>query len=287
MKIGGHCVLYGPEIATNTEAVLNRLKTAGAEGCEIGQRFFGVEKRDELCAALQAQNIELAGMHCNGLKLIDLVNAPEKAEEALVSVAKLLATMPNKNIIATGGVDLENHKEDPIANGAPDPELHDPEQVVLAAKRLNEMARKIKEEYGVQVHYHNHSWEFADDGLIWFALAEHAPEVMFALDTGWAAVSGFDPVDLLEKYPDRFAYVHLRDFIKTENAGQKSFGAVHAGYVDLGAGDMNYPRLMKALHKVLGADDWAIVEYEIGNFDQQSYTKAISYLRGVRDMLQA
>jgi len=285
MKIGGHCVLYGPEIASNTEAVLNRLKTAGAEGCEIGQRFFGVEKRDELCAALAAQNIELAGMHCNGLKLADLVNAPEKAEEALESVAKLLATMPNKNIIATGGVEFEGMQTRTLAQGAAEPELHDPEKVLLAAKRLDAMAKRIKEEYGVQVHYHNHSWEFADDGLIWFALADHAPNVKFAMDTGWVSVSGYDPVQLLEQYPDRFSYVHLRDYNKKADVGAQKFTDVHTGYVDLGTGDMNYPRLMKALHKVLGPDDWAIVEYELGNFDQQSYTKAISYLRGVRDML--
>ena len=286
MRLGGHCVLYGPEIAADPSAVIGRLRAAGAEGCEIGQRFFGVDRREELCGVLAGQQIELAGMHCNGLKLIDLVNAPEQSETALRSVAEFLAPMPNKNIIATGGVDMAGDMmERPIRDGAPEPELHDPEKVALAARNLNEIVKRIKQEYGVQVHYHNHSWEFADNGLIWFTLAEQAPDLMFALDTGWAAVSGYDPVELLEKYPGRFQYVHLRDYKKVADPGAQPFKQVHTGYVDLGSGDMGYPRLMRALNRVLGPEDWAVVEYELGNFDQQSYTKAISYLRGVRDML--
>lgn len=286
MKIGGHCVLYGPEVATNTEEVFNRLKYAGAEGCELGQRFFGVENAEGLTNALQESGMELAGMHANNLKLIDLIRDPEKAENALMEVGRLVSQFPNKNIIATGGCgDMAQMRNSRLAEGAPEPELHDKELVKKMAETLNEIVRRVREETGAQVHYHNHSWEFADNGLIWFSLAEYAPELMFALDTGWAAVSGFDPVELLEKYPGRFHYVHLRDLKKSDDPGSLIFTQAHGGFADLGSGDMNYPRLMKTLHRTLGADDWAIVEYELGNFDQHSYTKAISYLRGVRDML--
>lgn len=286
MKIGGHCVLYGPEVATDTAAVFSRLKYAGAEGCELGQRFFGVEKRAELTDALEDSGMELAGMHANNLKLIDLLHAPEKAEAALMEVGRLVSNFPNKNIIATGGCgDLEQIRQTKLKDGALDPELHDPELVKQMAKTLNEIVLRVKEETGAQVHYHNHSWEFADQGLIWFALAEYAPDLTFALDTGWTAVSGFDPIELMEKYPGRFHYVHLRDLKKSATPGELAFTQAHGGFVDLGSGDMDYPRLMRKLATVLGEDDWAIVEYELGNFDQNSYTKAISYLRGVRDML--
>lgn len=286
MKIGGHCVLYGPEVATNTEAVFTRLKYAGAEGCELGQRFFGVEKRDQLTQALADSGMELAGMHANNLKLIDLLHAPERAEAALLEVGRLVANFPNKNIIATGGcTDMMAIRDTKLGEGLPEPELHDPALVKKMAQTLNEIVRKVKAETGAQVHYHNHSWEFADNGLIWFALAEYAPDLMFALDTGWAAVSGFDPVELLERYPGRFHYVHLRDLKRSDNPESLLFAQAHGGFADLGSGDMDYPRLMRCLAKVLGREDWAIVEYELGNFDQQSYTKAISYLRGIRDML--
>ena len=279
-------MLFAGEVATNTTEVLKRLKYAGAEGCEIGQRFFGVEKRDELVSALSENNIELSGMHCNGLKLVDLIHDPAKAENALMEVAELVATMPNKNIIATGGAsEMEAIREAKLGQGLPEPELHDPEQVKVLAHNLNDIVRRVKERTGAQVYYHNHSWEFADNGLIWFTLAEEAPDLMFALDTGWVVVSGFDPVELIQKYPGRFHYVHLRDLKKPADSSNLPFKEAHTSYIDLGTGDMNYPNLMRQLNKVMDENDWAIVEYELGDFDAQSYTKAISYLRGIRDML--
>lgn len=287
MKIGAHCVLYGAEIAKNTDAVIARLAQAGAEGCELGERFFGVEGRDKLTAVLDKYNVYLAGMHCNNMKLIDLLENPGKTREALVNVAKFVAPLPYKNIVATGGVsEIAQLNTLTLAQGAPDERLHDAANLKIIAENLDAIAKDIKEEYGVTVNYHNHSWEFCDNGLIWFALADYAPNVQFALDTGWAAASGFDPVELMDKYPGRFNYVHLRDYTKNENISEMTFEQVHKGFASLGTGDMNYPRLMRKLNTELKDDDWAIVEYELGNFDKDSYMRAISYLHGVRDMLQ-
>lgn len=283
MKLGCHCVLYGPKIAEDTDNVLNKLVLAGAQGCEIGERFFAAEHADQLKERLSAHQLELAGMHCNGLYLLDLIYHPKKAEAAVLGVAKALQDSPNKNIIATGCVDIESLNERLIKDGASEPELHDPKLILEAAKNLEQIAQKAKSEYGAQLHYHNHSWEFADDGLIFFTLADHCPTVNFALDTGWASVSGFDPVELLEKYPGRFHYVHLRDLKKGKDTRNLTFRQAHTGFADLGSADMNYPRLFSCLNRTLGPDDWAIVEYELGNFDHLSYLKAVSYLKGILD----
>lgn len=287
MKLGAHCVLYGPQIATDTDAVIARLARAGAEGCELGERFFGVDARDKLTAVLDAHHMVLAGMHCNGLNLQDLLNAPEKSRAALEKVAKFVAPLPDKNIIATGscGGDMAALNARTLGEGAADPALHEPRNAAIIAKNLNDIARDLRAQYGVQVHYHNHSWEFCDNGLLWFALADQAPDVMFALDTGWALASGYDPVMLIERYPGRFRYVHLRDCKKAADPCAQKFADVHKGFVGLGAGDMGYPRLMRCLDQALGADGWAVVEYELGNFDENSYLRALSYLHGVRDML--
>lgn len=287
MKLGAHCVLYGAEIASDTEAVIKRLADSGAEGCELGERFFGVKDREKLTSLLDKYHVALAGMHANNVKLLDLLHDPATARAAMEKVAGFVSVLPDKNIIVSGGVpDMEQLKNCTLAEGVPHKDLHDPDNVRTLAENFNTIAGDIYKEYGVRVNYHNHSWEFADDGLIWFALADYAPEVHFALDTGWAAVSGFDPVELLKRYPGRFHYVHLRDFKKSDNPLALNFNEVHAGYVDLGTGDMDYPRLMRQLNRNLDDKDWAIVEYELGNFDQSSYQKALSYLHGIRDMLQ-
>jgi sugar phosphate isomerase/epimerase len=287
MKLGGHCVLFGPAIKEDTSGTLRKLSFAGAEGCEIGQRFFGLDARDQLTQALAENNIQLAGLHCNGLHLKDLLHEPEKAREALWKAAEFVAPLENKNVIATGstGDPMEVMANRALGEGAADPELHIAENAETIARNLNMITREIKEKTGVQVHYHNHSWEFADNGLLWFALAEHAPDLYFALDTGWAAASGYDPVDLLDRYPERFHYVHLRDYTGDEKSAEQKFSDVHKGFITLGTGKMNYPRLMRKLNTVLDKNDWAIVEYEIGNFNENSYLRAISYLKGIRDML--
>lgn len=285
MKIGCHCVLYGTQIASDTDEVLTKLKFAGAEGCEIGQRFFGVDQADRMKASLEKYDLELSGMHCNGMNLVDLIKNPEKAEQAIADVARALDGMENKNIIVTGCVSIEAMNDMPVKDGASEPELHDPELVRLAADRLEAIVGRIKEQYGAQVHYHNHSWEFADQGLIFSALMERCPSMMFALDTGWAAIAGFDPVALIRQNPERFHYVHLRDFNKADLTEERTFREAHNGFIDLGKGDMNYPRLMECLNQIMSADDWAVVEYEFGNFDHLSYLKAVSYLNGVQDAL--
>ena len=282
MRFGAHCVLYGEKIKTDTEDVIRRLSGTGAKGCEIGQRFFGADKRDELTDILKRHGMELAGMHCNGVKLTDLLEHPEISKESLEAVAKFVAPLPDKNIIATGGVELGELRQAPISKGAPDKRLHDERSVRKLAKELNDMAAYIKAEYDVQVHYHNHSWEFADEGLIWYAIAEEAPSVKFALDTGWASIMGYNVLELIRRYPDRFSYVHLRDFSSVDTS--KCFDDVHKGFVSIGSGLMNYPMLIAELEELLPEDAWAIVEYELGNFDENSYLSAINYLNGLQDM---
>lgn len=287
MKLGAHCVLYGPKIATDTDTVMKQLADAGAEGCELGQRFFSTDRQDDLMSVLHAERMSLAGMHVASVTLTDLLHRPEQAKAVMEQAAKFVSVFPYKNIIVTGGVpSMEELRDCTLAEGVPDPELHIPENAKTMAVHLDEIAGSLYDTYGVQVHYHNHSWEFADEGMIWFAIARYAPKVNFALDTGWAAVSGFDPVSLMERYPGRFHYVHLRDYKKGKAPQEMKFHQAHTGYVSLGSGDMNYPRLMRQLNRTLDKDDWVIVEYELGNFDQTSYSKALSYLSGIRDMLE-
>lgn len=285
MRLGCHCVLFGPKIVTDMNEVLTEIESAGAEGCEIGQRFLGPENADKLRKSLKEHDLELAGMHCNGVNWMDLVNAPEKSRESVMQVAVTLQNMPNKNIIMTGAVDREGLNNALLNNGAVEETLHDKANILVAARHLEEIAAEVHEKYGVQLHYHNHSWEFADDGMMFYILMEHCPSMNLALDTGWAAISGFDPVDIIEKYPDRISYVHLRDYKKAEEGLKLTFQKAHECFVKLGSGDMNYPNLMSCLKKYINPDGWAIVEYETGDFDYLSYIRAIGYLDGVRTAL--
>ena len=152
MKLGAHCVLYGPEIASDPDAVISRLVWAGAEGCELGERFFSVDDRPKLTGVLDRHSFALAGMHANHLNLMELLREPEKSRTALENVAKFVAPLPDKNVIATGmpGA-MDGVQGRTLGEGAAAPELHDPEAVKTIARNLNAIVKDIQAQYGVQI----------------------------------------------------------------------------------------------------------------------------------------
>ncbi len=278
MKIGCHCVLFGPAIATDTDRILCDLSKTGCCGVELGARFFSLEKSAELKAALKKNGLVLAGLH-TAIPLAQLLDRPEDSRMCLVSAAKAMQEMPERNIIMTGMVE----NADDAAAG--DCRLGEPAQVEEIAARLDRITREIKAEYDVQIHYHNHIWEFQNGGLIYSTLLHLAENLRFCLDTGWAAVAGFDPVSLMQSRPDAFSYIHLRDFsAAVANASSTSFSQLqNTAYTDLGEGDMDYQRLIQCVRDTIGEDGWAVIEYERGAVDYLRYMKAVAYVRGVME----
>ncbi len=277
MYIGCHAVLFTDAIAKNTEETLCALHQAGAEGVEIGSRFFGIERSDDLNAALKAAQMSLSGLHI-GIPLTELLDNPDKAREKLTGAAVFLQRVSCKEIIMTGDVDLPKDDEDSLG----DSRLCIEETLNTIARNLNDITIKLKEEYGVQIHYHNHNWEFKNGGKIFYALVKYAPDLCFALDTGWAAVSGYDPVEIIrDTCVGRVRYVHLRDYKKDVALHCRTYKDFADSYVEIGEGDMDFQALLSALEETSGQDCWAVIEYEKGPVDLTRYQKAVTYMRAV------
>ncbi len=260
MKLGCHAVLFKDKIATDTKGLLAEIRGIGFIGTEIGARFFGTDKKEYLEQALNDTDMLMSGMHSLCV-LTDLLDKKKEAIYGFMKVVDFVKDNKEHNLVLTG------LNKWPMDNPQIDSRLADPEQVKLIAQELNELALLAKEQ-GVRVHYHNHSWEFDNDALIFKSIGTYAPELYFGLDTGWAFSSGYDPVELMEQYPGRFHYVHLRDY----NKGTKEF-------VDLGSGDMDYLRLTNKLKEILDPEDWAIVEYEKGDEDMNRYMAAFQFVK--------
>ena len=70
---------------------------------------------------------------------------------------------------------------------------------------------------GLKLCYHNHAFEFAPAGgaggmVINVLMANTEPKhVGWEMDIFWVGVTGHDPVDLLRKYPQRVALMHVKD----------------------------------------------------------------------------
>ena len=77
-----------------------------------------------------------------------------------------------------------------------------------------------------------------------YILAHTNSDVKFELDTFWSIIAGADPLVLLQKYPDRFDLIHLKDLrpdIPVSFTGQ----AADETSVPLGAGVVNFPALLR------------------------------------------
>ena len=85
---------------------------------------------------------------------------------------------------------------------------------IEAAKLYNTIGEKCRDK-GIQLCYHNHSFEFdkynGKFGLD-ILLEESEKELLhFELDTYWIRYAGFDPVDWIKKYSGRCPLIHLKD----------------------------------------------------------------------------
>lgn len=274
MRIGCHAVLFKEQIVTDTDKIIASLQDAGAEGIELGARFFGIERNEDLKTALVTHSMELAGLHV-GASLLDFIDNPGKNEENLIAAAKFLEIMPNKNIIMTGGIEAE--ARDKANNG--DNRFLDPSFCVSLAHKIDAIAHALHKEYQVRLNYHNHNWEFKNDGLVFHSLMKYAPSLFFALDIGWAEVSGFSAYALIKENPGRFHYLHLRDLKYEESKTPRSFEEVSHSYVALGEGDIDFHALFALLNEVMQEKDWLIVEYEHGYVDALRYKHAVTFVK--------
>lgn len=103
---------------------------------------------------------------------------------------------------------------------------------------------------GIKCFYHTHGYEFQPyrGGTLFDLLVKETnPEhVSFQMDVMWVVFPGQDPVKLLEKYPARWALMHLKDLKKGVATGALTGKTDVANDVALGTGQMNWPAILQA-----------------------------------------
>lgn len=114
-------------------------------------------------------------------------------------------------------------------------------------------AGKALAEAGLKFYYHNHGFEFQPykDGTLFDLLAaETDPRyVWFQLDVLWAIFPGQNPAKLIEKYPNRWLLLHLKDLKKGVPLGSLAGKTELTNDVALGSGQVNWPALFTATQK--------------------------------------
>lgn len=107
---------------------------------------------------------------------------------------------------------------------------------------------------GITFFYHAHGFEFQPHGdgtLLDLLFAETKPEhVSYQMDVLWIVFPGQDPVKLLEKYPNRWKLMHLKDLKQGVATGSLTGKTDVENDVTLGTGQVDYPAVIAAAKKI-------------------------------------
>ncbi|MEQ9443423.1 MAG: sugar phosphate isomerase/epimerase [Cyclobacteriaceae bacterium] len=113
-----------------------------------------------------------------------------------------------------------------------------PDDLKSTAELFNQIGQRCKD-VGLQFAYHNHAFEYekVGDSMIYgFMLENTDPDlVQWELDMYWVVAGGQNPVEYLQKYPNRFPLGHVKDMDKQD----------HERNTELGKGSIDYTRILK------------------------------------------
>jgi len=170
--------------------------------------------------------------------------------------------------VATLGTDLAI-----LPAGIPEEAFTTHDGLKHAADQLNTLAARAAE-HGLRLGYHNHWWEFEPvlDGrhALEILVDLTAPEVVFEIDTYWAAVGGADPAEVLQRLGDRVVALHVKD-------GPIVKGEPH---VAVGSGAMPVPAILAAAPK----DAWRVVELDLCATDIfDAVGQSLTYLNALEE----
>lgn len=148
---------------------------------------------------------------------------------------------------------------------------------------FNQIGKRLRDEYGITFCYHNHGYEFEkyENGTLFDYIVQNtAPQyVSFELDILWTVFPGQDPVALLNKYPNRFKLMHLKD-LRKGIVGNLSGGTPVENDVALGTGQINLPAVLKAARQA-GVQHYYI-EDESPSIATQ-VPQSVAYLKGLKE----
>lgn len=132
-------------------------------------------------------------------------------------------------------------------------------------------AGKEMAKHGIQFFYHTHGYEFVTNGdstLFDTLMAETDPKyVSYEMDIFWIVFPGQNPANLLEKYPNRFKLMHLKDMKKGLQTGSLKGGTDPSNDVAIGTGQIDMAATLKVAAKV--GVKWYFIEDESPTSEKQ------------------
>ena len=148
--------------------------------------------------------------------------------------------------------------------------------VIDFAKEANGYAERLQE-HGIGLYYHNHHIEFAkfDGKYMLDIIADNSPSMGMEIDVHWVQRGGLDPVRTINKYADRTAMVHLKDY-RIGEMPAAAFGMLQTGdfpgfmqefknvvqFAEVGEGNLDFPSIIDA-SQAAGAEYMLVEQDEL------------------------
>ena len=250
-KIGVQTYSFRNYFPKNLVATLDRVQKMGIEEVELFMGKVAPEEMKKLCDA-------------RGLKIpstmVSFDMLRDNPQEA-VALSKMLETeyiscawIPHE----VGRFSFEDAKK--------------------AVKVFNS-AGKILKENDIKFTYHPHGYEFQpykDGVLLDYIFAETKPEyVYFEMDTYWITFGGGDPVAWLNKHPNRWKLIHLKDMKKGTQKDLTGQSNVNNN-VPLGTGELDFPAILKTA-KAVGVEHFFLEDESDAVLEQ--LPKSVAFLK--------
>lgn len=243
---------------------LDDVQNAGYVWTELGPQGFLPQDPQQLRDELDQRGLKV----CGGTVFAGLHKGKEALDKAIAEFsqeAKLLS-----EVGATFLIHLPEQYTDMHTGAATQSGDIDPEQWANLISGTNELGRIIFEEYGVALVSHPHADTHLDvqDRIEQFLIDTDPRYVNLCLDTGHVAYCGGDNLQIIEHFPERITYLHIKLVDPKIRERVRAEGLSLAEAVPLGImveppyGEPDVPSLLTALAG-LDRDMFAVIEQDL------------------------
>ena len=249
------------------ESVLDEMASAGYSGAELGPYGYLPADPEALKPALAARGLQLLSAFVP-VRLAD-ASCHAAGLETARRVGGLLAACGCQHIVLSDDNAAAPHRLRRAGRIAPADGLDEAGWRTLAGC-VNHIARRMKEEFGLETVFHHHCAGFVEtpDEVARLLEMTDPRTVGLCLDTGHYVYGGGDPVECIRRHGVRVRYLHLKDVEPAVMARARAeawdyFQAVAAGvFCELGRGCVNFAGVLTAMNE-LNYAGWAVVEQDI------------------------
>jgi inosose dehydratase len=250
-----------PELAPPVpfERVLDEIAEAGYEGTELASNA----PRD---AGLLREQLRHRGLRLAGAFLaLDFFTSPLDGELEQAGLLARLLREAGAGVLVAG---LAAHPQRMASAGGSRQPATTGAQYRQIATGLERVGKRCRQENMVLA-FHNHAGTFIETPEELEELCQRADPalVQLCLDVGHLVVGGGDPVQAIQRYGQRLAYVHLKDVdaqvLKRLRSGQGGFleGLRWRVFCELGSGCLDLAGIVEALRQQR-FEGWVVLEQD-------------------------